>query len=79
MDFSHQKRMQKLLKKMGKSDNPDEATIGNLIAELLGNEIFEDIVDTETGIAPNGFIKLFAKLRELFNRLIEFFKSVFNK
>ena len=70
---------QKLLKKMGKSDNPDEATIGNLIAELLDNEIFEDIVDTETGIAPNGFIKLFAKLRELFNRLIEFFKSVFNK
>ncbi len=66
----------KLLKKLGKSDNPDEATIGNLLAEILDYEIFEDLIDTEEGIAPNGFIKFFIKLKEIFQRIIDFFKSL---
>ncbi len=69
-------KWQKLLKKLGKSDNPDEASIGNLLADILGHEIFEDIIDTDEGIAPNGFIKFFEKLRELFQRIIDFFKNL---
>lgn len=66
----------KILKKLGKSDNPDEATIGNLLADILDYEIFEDLIDTEEGIAPNGFIKFFMKLKELFQRVIDFFKKL---
>lgn len=66
----------KILKKLGKSDNPDEASIGNLLAEILDYEIFEDIIDADEGIAPNGFIKFFMKLKELFQRVIDFFKNL---
>ncbi len=66
----------KVLKKLGKSDNPDEATIGNMLADILDYEIFEDLIDAEEGIAPNGFIKFFAKLRELFQRIIDFFRNL---
>ncbi len=66
----------KILKKLGKSDNPDEATIGNLLADILDYEIFEDLIDAEEGIAPNGFIKFFMKLKEIFQRVIDFIKSL---
>lgn len=68
----------KRLEKLGKSDNPDEASVGNMLAKILGHEIFEDIIDTEEGIAPNGFIKFFEKIRNLFQRLIDFFKNLFS-
>ncbi len=71
-------KWQQILKKLGKSENPDEASIGNLLAKILGHEIFEDIIDAEEGIAPNGFIRFFAKLKDLFQRLIDFFKNLFN-
>lgn len=69
-------KWQKILKKLGKSDNPDEASIGNLLADILDYEIFEDIIDADEGIAPNGFIKFFMKIKELFQRVIDFFKSL---
>ncbi len=69
-------KWRKVLKKLGKSDDPDEATVGNLLADIFGHEIFEDLIDTDEGIAPNGFIKFFAKLKELFERIIDFFKGL---
>ncbi len=69
-------KWQKILKKLGKSDNPDEASIGNFLADILDYEIFEDIFDADTGLAPNGFIKFFMKLKELFQRIIDFFKNL---
>lgn len=69
---------QKLLKKMGKSDNAADPTIGNFIADLLENEFFEDLIDAETGIAPNGFIKFFAKLKPMLEKLFEFLKNLFS-
>ena len=68
-------KWQQILKKLGKSDNPDEVSIGNLLAKILGHEIFEDVFGVE-GLAPNGFIKFFLKLKELFQRLIDFFKNL---
>lgn len=68
-------KWQQILKKLGKSDNPDEASIGNLLAAILDLEIFEDLIGSE-GIAPNGFIKFFLKLKDLIQRLIEFFKNL---
>lgn len=69
-------KWQKILKKLGKSDNPDEITIGNFLAEIFGHEIFEDIIDTDEGLAPNGFIKFFQKIIEIFERIIDFFKNL---
>ena len=69
-------KWQRILKKLGKSDNPDEVSIGNLLAEILEYEIFEDIIDAEEGIAPNGFVKFFIKIKEIFQRIIEFFKNL---
>lgn len=67
---------QAILKELGKSDNPDELTIGNILAKFL-NKYMEDVF-TEDGIAPNGFIAFFQKIIDWFNKLVEWIKNLFN-
>ncbi len=50
----------------------------DLIEEILGSDIFEDIIDPEEGIAPNGFIAFFQKIASWFQKIIEFFKGLFS-
>lgn len=66
-----------LLKKLGMSDNPDEATVGNLIAKILDLDIFKDIIDTDTGIAPNGLVVFFQKIIAWFNSIFAWIKNLF--
>lgn len=64
-----QKAMNKLKKK-----NP---AAWELLDEILGSDVFEDVLDTEEGLAPNGFIKFFQKIKDLFQKIIDFFKNLF--
>ncbi len=64
-----QKAMNKLKKK-----NP---AAWELLDEILGSDVFEDVLDTEEGLAPNGFIKFFQKIKDLFQKIIDFFKKLF--
>lgn len=57
----------------------ENSAAGELIEEILGWEIFEDIFSAEEGFAPNGLIKFFAKIAEWFKTIIEWFKNLFNK
>ena len=61
----------KLLSEMRNSKDEGEALAGEIIAGILDLDIFDDIVDPEEGIAPNGFIKFIMKI-------IEFFKKLFS-
>ncbi len=65
-----------LLEELGYSDDPDKASIGNVIIDILDWVGFDDILD-EDGIAPNGFLAFFKKLVEWFNAIIEWFKRLF--
>ncbi len=67
---------QQILKDLGMSDDPNEQTIGNLLAQFLDTN-FEDILTSE-GIAPNGLIAFFQRIIEWFNKIIEWFKNLFN-
>lgn len=69
-------KWQKIIKKLSKSDDSAESNVADMLAEILDNEIFEDIIDIEEGVAPNGFIKFFQKICDLFRGLIEFFKNL---
>ena len=51
---------------------------GDLIEEILGWDIFEDLIDGKE-IAPNGLIAFFQKVIEIFKSIIEFFSNLFNK
>ena len=55
----------------------DSPAAGGLIEEILGLDIFEDLIDGEQ-IAPNGFMAFFQKLIDIFNKIIEWFKNLFN-
>ena len=55
----------------------DSGIAADLIDALLGLDIFDDLIDTDTGIAPNGFIAFFQKISDLFNKIIEWFKNLF--
>lgn len=61
-----------VLKELGKSDDPNEQTIGNILAGLFE----EDIVD-ENRFAPSGLIGFFKKIVDWFNMIIEWFKNLF--
>ncbi|MBR6567918.1 MAG: hypothetical protein IKK60_04615 [Clostridia bacterium] len=50
----------------------------DLIEEILGWDIFEDLIDTD-GLAPNGFIRFFQKIVDIFRSIIEWFKNLFNR
>ena len=76
----------KRLKKLGLSDNREEETVGNLIADIL------DIVFTDegtepgggndvlgsNGVAGNGGISFFERIRIFFQEIIDFFKELFS-
>ncbi|MBQ7294986.1 MAG: hypothetical protein IJW86_02205 [Clostridia bacterium] len=64
-----QKAMDKL-----KTKSP---TAWELLDELLGSDTFEDVLDTEEGLAPNGFIAFFKKIAEWFRKIADFFKNLF--
>ena len=66
-----------LLKEMQNSKDSGEALAGDIIAGILDLDIFEDIIDPEIGIAPNGFLKFFQKIAEWFKGISEFFKKIF--
>ncbi len=70
------KEWQNILKELGRSDNPDEITIGNLLAKFLDK--YMDDVLTEEGVAPNGLIAFFQKIIDWFNKIVEWFKNLFN-
>ncbi len=70
------KEWQEILKELGKSDDPNEATVGNMIASIL-DIVLEDIFTSE-GVAPNGFIAFFKKIVEWFQAISDFFKNLFN-
>ncbi|MBQ7295318.1 MAG: hypothetical protein IJW86_03905 [Clostridia bacterium] len=53
-------------------------TAWELLDELLGSDTFEDVLDTEEGIAPNGFIAFFQKIAAFFQRIADWFKNLFN-
>ena len=67
---------QKVLKDLGMSDDPQEQTVGNLLASILELDMFEDVL-TPDGLAPNGLIKFFTKIIDWFKSIINFFKTIF--
>lgn len=67
-----------LLKNMRESSDRGEAMAGDLIAGILDMDIFDDIIDSDLGIAPNGFLKFFQKIINLFKSLTGWFKNLFN-
>ncbi len=68
-------KWQQILKDMGKSDDPNESSLGNALADFL-DTYFEDIFTSE-GIAPNGILAFFQKIISFFQRIIEFIKNLF--
>jgi hypothetical protein len=67
-----------LLKDMQNSTDSGEALAGDILAGILDLDIFDDIVDPEEGIAPNGLVKFFTKISEFFKGIAEFFKNLFS-
>lgn len=68
-------KWQAILKSLGKSDDPNEVTIGNLLAGFL-DKYFDDVLSSE-GLAPNGLIAFFQRIIEWFKKIIDFFKNLF--
>ena len=56
----------------------ENSNAGAVIEEILGWDIFEDVLDIEEGLAPNGFIKFFQKIAEWFRSIGEWFKKLFS-
>lgn len=52
--------------------------VADIIEEVLGWDIFDDLIDTEEGVAPNGLLAFVQKLVEIFRRIVEWFKNLFN-
>lgn len=61
-------------------DTSEEPILNNFSKTLKGvlNKYFDGIF-TDEGVAPNGFIRFFQKLAELFKKIGEFFRSLFNR
>ncbi len=68
----------KLLEEMRNSKDNGEALAGQIITEILDLDIFDDIIDPDEGIAPNGFIAFFQKIAAFFQRIADWFKNLFN-
>ena len=67
----------KLLEEMRNSNDKGEALAGQIITDILDLDIFDDIIDPDEGIAPNGFIAFFQKIISWFQKIIEWFKNLF--
>ncbi len=57
-----------------RKESPEAADI---ITGILDLDIFDDIIDPDKGIAPNGFIAFFQKLFSWFQSIIDWFKNIF--
>ncbi len=68
------KLWQEALAELRKENN----AAGDLIEEILGWEIFDDLIDSES-LAPNGLIRFFQKIIDIIKSIIEWFKNLFNK
>ncbi len=69
----------KLLAEMRNSKDEGEVIAGEIIAGILGLDIFEDVIDPDEGIAPNGLIAFFQKIIAFFQSIGDWFRSIFNK
>ena len=49
-----------------------------VIEDILDLDIFDDVLDFEDGLAPNGFLAFFQKIIEWFRGIVEWFKNLFN-
>ena len=76
----------KRLKKLGLSENRDEETVGNLIADILdivftdeGTEPGDgnDVIGSN-GVAGNGGISFFERIKIFFQEIIDFFRNLFS-
>ena len=56
----------------------NDSSAGAIIDEILGWDIFEDIVDADNGFAPNGFIKFFQKIADWFRGIGDWFRNLFS-
>ena len=56
----------------------ENSAAGELIEEILGWDIFDDVIDTETGVAPNGLMRFFQKIIEWFKGIGNFFTKLFS-
>ena len=68
------KKWQEIIKKLGASNDSNEASLGNALAILLDGTL-GGIFDSN-GLASGGFIKFFERLREIFMKIIEFFRNI---
>ena len=68
------KEWKAIIKELLNSDSELIKNIGKAISDLL-NENFDDIFD-EGGLASNGLLKFFAKIREFFEMISNFFKNL---
>ncbi len=68
----------KLLADMRNSKDKGEVLAGELIAGILDIGIFDDIIDPDEGIAPNGFIAFFQRIIEFFQKIADWFRNLFN-
>ena len=75
------------LKELGYSDNKDEQSVGNLITDILdivfndqGNvpeDGGNDVLDKD-GLASNGFISFFQRIKIFFEEIAAFFRELFS-
>ena len=65
-----------ILETLGKSDDENENTLGNILAGILDKD-FDDVLSSE-GVATNGFISFFQRLADIFNKILDFFRGLFN-
>ncbi len=68
----------KILREMIESKDEGKAMAGKIIAGILDLDIFEDIVDSQGGIAPNGLLKFFQKIAEWFRNIGTWFSNLFS-
>jgi hypothetical protein len=59
-----------------KEKNP---AAGELIEDILGWDVLEDIIDTDKGVAPNGLIKFFQSIANIFKAIGNFFSKLFGR
>lgn len=67
-----------ILRSMRESDDMGESMAGEIIAGILDLDIFDDIIDSDDGIAPNGLIAFFRKIGNLFRNFGEWLGDLFS-
>lgn len=65
------------MKMMNTSDDPALNAAYKLIKGLITKYVEPDVMNPDSGVAPNGFIKFFQSIAEFFKKLAELFKKIF--